>query len=146
MQVRNDGIPTLNSWEEAHTYWASIKPWRGRDDNERPLAKGYRHKDHLTIRTGIKEEIICRMYRTNVATYHKSGEIDIVGYESVSTGVVLDALLPRDVCVMCAIREPTIWINGFAWSLDNNEGYLMDRREATIKKGSDGWSLVSTLK
>jgi hypothetical protein len=68
-------LPCLRNWHIAEQHEQSIKPIRGRSLECKPI--GNRRHQHLTIRRGSDETIICRMYRTDVLTYHKSGWITV---------------------------------------------------------------------
>lgn len=72
----------------------SINPVRGRaDDNERPLAR--RGNNNLTIRM-VGENVVVRLYQTDVITYYPNGVIHLEPYASVLTNrVVREILWPR---------------------------------------------------
>lgn len=89
---RCDDIPYLYNWMDASAYEAQVKPIRGRSDCK-PLGK--RSKTHQTIRRGADDAVICRLYSTDVVTYHKDGRIDINfgGWASQTTMRFIGALL-----------------------------------------------------
>ena len=80
-------MPQLRSYEQALKHYESIKPIRG-SDNLRPICKtkNGRRKKHMQI---IKRDdaIACRLYNTDVLTFHKNGVVEYYsgGYISNST-------------------------------------------------------------
>jgi len=80
-------MPVLRSYEQALKHYESIKPIRG-SDNLRPICAttSGRRKKHMQI---IKRDdaIACRLYNTDVLTFHKNGVVEYYsgGYISNST-------------------------------------------------------------
>ncbi len=90
-------LPCLRNWHIAEQHEQSIKPIRGRSPECKPI--GNRRHQHLTIRRGSDESIICRMYRTDVLTYHKDGriEIDLGWWVTQTTLAFISSVLGRQV-------------------------------------------------
>lgn len=103
---RCDDLPYLYNWMDASAYEAQVKPIRGRP-NCKPLGK--RSKTHQTIRRDENDSVICRLYSTDVVTYHKDGRIDINfnGWASQTTMNFIFALLR--VCIRRAHNR--IWMH-----------------------------------
>ena len=80
-------MPQLRSYEQALKHYESIKPIRG-SNNLRPICAttNGRRKKHMQI---IKRDdaIACRLYDTDVLTFHKNGVVEYYsgGYISNST-------------------------------------------------------------
>lgn len=81
------------SYETALTRYNSIKPIRGRSDqNTRPLAN--RRNDNLTIRQlQDSGDIVVRLYYTDVITYHTDGTITLIPYGSALTNRLIWSVL-----------------------------------------------------
>lgn len=93
-------MPRLDSWIKALSRWEATKPWRGASDtNTRPLDRS-RAQTHKTIRR-VGDDIVCRLYRTDVVTYHKDDSITLSfdTWNSVSTGMFADYLTPGGLVV-----------------------------------------------
>jgi hypothetical protein len=91
-------IPVLNTYEKALAHYESIKPIRGKDWL-RPIINtpNGRRRQHMQIIKYRDETIACRLYDTNVLTYHPNGEIHFTngGYATNSTHQFATALLNR---------------------------------------------------
>ena len=75
---------TVSSYTAALSKWESIKPIRGRkDQNTRPLYR--RGDDTKTIRQLNNGSIAFRLHSTDVVTFNKDGTLDLEPYSSVST-------------------------------------------------------------
>lgn len=85
--------PPISDYDEAVKVYNNIKPVRGRDPNERPLAG--RGNWNLTIRTDNAESFIVKLYRTDVVTFTKDGHILLKPYGSRMTNDVVRELLWR---------------------------------------------------
>ena len=98
-------LPTLYNWMDATVTERDIKPIRGKPDCK-PLGK--RRNTHVTIRKGADESIVCRLYRTDVVTYHKDGRIEIVmdGWASQTTMSFIEEVLG----VRASIQHNHAWI------------------------------------
>jgi hypothetical protein len=74
-------------------------PIRGRSPECKPLGK--RRNTHVTIRKDADESIACRLYNTDVVTYHKDGRIDIRldGWASQSTIAFIEEVLNVRGCI-----------------------------------------------
>lgn len=86
------GTPQLGTWIKALSRWQATKPWRGGDENARPLDNS-RRKTHMTIRKLPDESIACRLYRTDVVVFHPDGTVTITPYASMSTSAFAQAVL-----------------------------------------------------
>lgn len=86
-------LPTLYNWMDATLKERDTKPIRGRSPECKPLGK--RRNTHVTIRKDADESIACRLYRTDVVTYHKDGRIEIRldGWASQSTIAFIEEVL-----------------------------------------------------
>lgn len=83
--------PSISNYAEAVEAYNNIKPVRGRDPNERPLAG--RTNWNLTIRTDSAESFIVKLYRTDVVTFTKDNHILLEPYGSRLTNDVVRELL-----------------------------------------------------
>jgi len=83
--------PAIGSYAEAVRVYDSIKPVRGRDPVIRPLA--LRSNWNLTIRTDGEDNLIVKLYHTDVVTYRKDGHIVLKPYGSQLTNSVAGDLL-----------------------------------------------------
>ena len=83
---------TVSSYNAALSKWESIKPIRGRkDQNTRPLYR--RTNDTTTIRKLNNGSIAFRLHSTDVVTFHVDGTMDLSPYASVSTCAFVRAIL-----------------------------------------------------
>lgn len=101
------GSPILYNWMDATAHEQSVKPIRGRSPECKPIGK--RTKTQATIRKLDNESIACRLYHTDVVTYHKDGtiEINLDGYATQSTIAFIEEILGVRAC----IRHNYAWIN-----------------------------------
>lgn len=67
-------VPQVRSYLSAVMLESKIKPIRGRDTSTKPLAG--RRQDQLTIRKDA-DNIVIRLYQTDIITFKPSGEIEI---------------------------------------------------------------------
>jgi hypothetical protein len=114
-------FPSLHNWMDAKAYHDSIKPVR--TNGVRPI--GNRRKKEANIREEA-DAIICRLYETDVVTYHKDGRIEVRldGWVSQSTSAFISAALEP-----VGVRHNRLWITATAsdtytggWlALDPNE-------------------------
>jgi hypothetical protein len=86
-------LPALHDWSDAALAERRITPIRGRTPECKPLGK--RRNTWVNIRKVDGEAIACRLYHTDVVTYHKDGRIDILleGWASQSTITFIEELL-----------------------------------------------------
>lgn len=118
-------LPCLRNWHIAEQHEKSIKPIRNRSPECKPI--GDRRHQHRTIRRGADESIICRMYRTDVLTYHKDGriEIDLGGWITQTTLGFISSVLGQRVVRRYGL--PWIYaravVNGGAGESNVIEGY-----------------------
>jgi hypothetical protein len=92
-------LPILYNWMDATLKERDTKPIRGRSPECKPLGK--RRNTHVTIRKDADESIVCRLYRTDVVTYHKDGRIEIRldGWASQSTIAFIEEVLNVRGCI-----------------------------------------------
>ena len=90
---------TLYNWMDATVAERDIKPIRGKPDCK-PLGK--RRNTHVAICKGDNEAIICRLYNTDVVTYHKDGRIVIRldGWASQTTIAFIEEVLGVRGCIL----------------------------------------------
>jgi hypothetical protein len=93
---------SLHNWMDAKAHHDSIKPIR--TDGVRPI--GNRRKKEANIREEA-DAIICRLYNTDVVTYHKDGRIEVRldGWMSQSTAAFISAALEPT-----GLRHNQMWI------------------------------------
>jgi hypothetical protein len=93
---------SLHNWMDAKAHHDSIKPIR--TDGVRPI--GNRRKKEADIREEA-DAIICRLYETDVVTYHKDGRIEVRldGWVSQSTAAFISAALEPT-----GLRHNQMWI------------------------------------
>jgi hypothetical protein len=93
---------SLHNWMDAKAHHDSIKPIR--TDGVRPI--GNRRKKEANIREEA-DAIICRLYNTDVVTYHKDGRIEVRldGWMSQSTAAFISAALEPT-----GVRHNQMWI------------------------------------
>ena len=108
--IHGNGIPTLNNYAEALHHWELAKPWRD-DLFSRPLTY-HRRKRHMSIRKGVGEVIICRLYETDLVTYHPDGAISLEVYKSMSTNTFLARLLPDSIRTQFSCPDASVvWVH-----------------------------------
>lgn len=86
----HDDLRTIGSYAAALSRWESVTPIRG--SNLRPL--GNRRKQHQEIIKRADNSIACKLYRTDVVTFHPDESVEVRTYNSRSTATFADALLP----------------------------------------------------
>ena len=126
-------LPTLRNYAEAVKWESQITPIRGRAENEQCKPLGNRRKTYASVR---KEEgkVICKLYHTDVLTYHEDGRIEIMmdGWASQTTMSFIESLLD----VRMVRRHNRIWIRSHAegnsrleWNaLHSTDSNLLTRR------------------
>ena len=102
---------TLGSHADAKYDWETTEPWRGRDANERPLDG--RRKGHMTIRIGNADQVICKLYRTDLVTYWPNGEIELVAYNTGSSNEFTNRLMPQGIRV--DFNKGMVILNTLGW-------------------------------
>jgi len=89
-------MPALRTYQDALEHYESIKPIRGKDWL-RPVINtpNGRRKQHMQIIKHRDNTIACRLYNTDVLTYHPNGEIHFTngGYTTNATHQFATALL-----------------------------------------------------
>ena len=73
--TNNRDVPRLLDYAEAVAHEASIKPIRNRSPEIKPI--GDRRNQHKIIRKNPDGSIACRLYRTDVVTFHPDGRIEV---------------------------------------------------------------------
>ena len=126
-------LPTLRNYAEAVKWESQIKPIRGRAEDKQCKPLGSRRKTYAAIR---KEEgkAVCKLYHTDVLTYHEDGRIEITmdGWASQTTMSFIESLLD----VRLVRRHNRIWIRSHAegnsrleWNaLHSTDANLLTRR------------------
>lgn len=97
--INTHDLPKIRDYAEAKRQWEKTEPWRGSTDehDERPLAG--RILRNKTIRLTNNGSIALRLHDTDVVIYHQDGSITLNAYESVSTDLFANCLLPNSVSV-----------------------------------------------
>lgn len=136
------------SYNDALNKWASIKPIRGRDDqNTRPLAR--RGNDNLTIRQDTNGDVVVRLYHTDIVRYIAAdgdgynNTIELTPYPSAMTNRVMWSLLGPHVNTHWADRYPYSapkHITEVGGRYYNTPGY------ALIQPDERGWHIVGGQK
>jgi hypothetical protein len=138
-------LPRIQSFEEAAAHEAAVVPIRGRSPECKPLGK--RTATHMQIIKG-SDEYICRLYNTDVVTYHVNGDVRICmdGWSSRTTMLFISELtgIPtykslKHVWVDCYVRDAGELTKG-TFRLDIN-GVNTFRRESV--GGSLVWVMTS---
>ena len=121
-------LPCLYNWMDAVATERDIKPIRGRSPECKPLGK--RRNTHVTIRKGDNEAIICRLYNTDVVTYHKDGRIVIQldGWSSQTTMAFIEEVLGVRGC----IRHNHAWIGATRQGSRQEGMYALHTHEDNI--------------
>lgn len=126
----NKDLPRLLDYAEAVAHEASIKPIRNRSPEIKPI--GDRRNQHKTIRKIWCGSIACRLYGTDVVTFHPDGRIEVCwgGYVTQTTWSFISELLGIDI----TLRHTRAWITA-----QHNNGnttttghYAMHPREPNI--------------
>ena len=139
-------LPNIDCYADAYKYWEKIKPWRGHDTNERPLAG--RNKKHMTIRIGRSDEVICQLHRTDVVTYWPDGRLELGCYSSVSTDMFARALTPSDITTMFNQEYPCVVVgsmgywNGSSWVRNVNQIVYPIGNTMFMRQIEDVWQSV----
>lgn len=91
--INTYGLPHFDSYEQAASWEAEVKPIRGRFPECKPI--GPRNKTHMTIRRAADGDILCRLHHTDVLTFHPDGSINLYlnGWNSNSTFAFVNAIL-----------------------------------------------------
>jgi hypothetical protein len=152
MTINGHGIPAIGSYEDALRVWEeNIKLAPRREQfrgNVRLLDK--RKGDTLKIVKYADDSIGCRYHDLDVVTYHPDGSVGVDGYESVSTNVVMRAVMPDGMepdmmnclgtLVHCRRGDPD---NYFHHSWDDAEVYFAD---GTYRRNDKGEWENTTIK
>ena len=86
---------SIRSFDEAERRYNKVKPIRGKELQDiRPM--GDRRKQHARIVKIDDDTYACRMYETNVMTYHRDGRVELTdgGWDTQTTRQFMHACLP----------------------------------------------------
>ncbi len=85
----------IKDFTEAEAKYASVTPIRGNNDNIRPIDN--RRAQHIRILKHDNDTYACRLYHTDVATFHRDGRIvySTGGWDTTSTANFMSACMPR---------------------------------------------------
>jgi hypothetical protein len=108
-------FPNINSYNEAKSEYHSIKPLRGHD-NLRPLCR--RSKDSKAFIRMAGDDVIIKLYRTDIITYKPDGAIHLNsgGYASTTTAQAISDMSPfacwtkRDTLIVARRDEDTRYL------------------------------------
>jgi hypothetical protein len=133
-------LPTLRNYAQAAKWEEAVTPIRGRTPECKPLGK--RKNTHANIRKE-EDKVICKLYHTDVLTYHKDGRIEVHmdGWASQTTMAFIESLLD----VRLVRRHNRIWMrshtegtSALAWNaMHSTDVNLLTRR-------ADGYVLLHT--
>lgn len=73
--LRNSGIPWIRSYTDAVNHYNDVTPIRGTGSNAGTRPLGSRNKPHFQIVKTSDTSIACRLYKTDVITFHEDGRI-----------------------------------------------------------------------
>lgn len=113
-KLNTGDIPSLSSHAEALNHWESIKPIRGRRDDERPI--GDRRKSHMQIGRNL-DTVLCVLYDTRVITFHPDDTITLCvpeEWRSNTTAQFIGAVLRNHVQAV-GIRDKDVVIKLKDW-------------------------------
>lgn len=137
-------MSVLHDYAAALDRWSRTKPWRnGTDGNERPL--GLRTAKHKTIRKLTDGSIACKLYSTDVVTYHPDDTITLHPYGSVSTDKFANAILPAGIRTSFNNAQSHITLRVFENNGWSNRLYRIYRAANTftvIRRGDSRMSWV----
>lgn len=145
---RTDKIPCLNTFEQARKHYMSVAPTRGWD--KAPGAPRFlaerTNKDKIIHMT--HDRVMCKLYRTDVVTYHSDGAITVQPYSSSTTNQFVQKLLGRHnhlTIDMTAAGGAIAWVHhnihgmrgykfgGYALRFrpDGDDGFVVDEAFST---------------
>lgn len=112
-QANFKDLPVLATYKDALGWESQVKPIRGRTPECKPIGK--RRNTWVNIRKE-NDTVICKLYNTDVITYHEDGRIvvNLGGWSSPTTMAFIEELL----YVRTRIAHNRVWI--FAGSNDNS--------------------------
>ncbi len=93
-QIDMSSIPQLDDHTQALRHYDKVVPIRG-SSNIRPI--GCRRKQHMRIHVLHDGSVACRLYSTDVVTYHPDDSITIRSWSSNSTNDFAYAILPSGI-------------------------------------------------
>jgi hypothetical protein len=129
--LRSDRFPFLLDYEAALRRHDSIKPKQGKNEGIRPLAE--RSRNSLNIRkVGEAEDLVIRLYGTDIITYRKNGEI-VVNFglwDSCTTRKTISAIAP---CTLHRRYNQT-------WLTAKNGSYPIARRHDVVLVRGAMWN------
>ena len=138
---------SVTSYTEAKAKYDSVKPIRGKNDDIRPL--GDRRAQHMRI-VKIDDTYACRLYSTDVATFHKDGRavFNTGGWDTTSTANFMTSCTPsgwwvskRNNHIQAYHRHTDKYYvvqNGFTINTNTNEvsGYAIPTKQVVNREQS----------
>lgn len=85
------GLPKLSNYVQARDFFEAAKTWRGDPEGAERKLDG--SKRHTGIRRLHDDSIACRLYHTDVITYHPDDTITVRPYESRTTDKFFNQLV-----------------------------------------------------
>ena len=130
-------LPTLKTYAEAAKWESQITPIRGRTEDKQCKPLGNRRKTYAAVR---KEEgkVVCKLYSTDVLTYHEDGRIEITmdGWASQTTMSFIESLLD----VRMVRRHNRIWIRSHTEGNSRLEWNALHSTDANLlTRKADGY-------
>jgi hypothetical protein len=105
--------PRLRNYKQALALYNEVKPIRGREGDVRPMGK--RSADHKTIRLNEDGSVACRLYSTDVVTFHEDKVVVYVGgHATKSTVDFLNDVLTVGFCRF----DNHIWMHATVGKVD----------------------------
>jgi hypothetical protein len=121
-------IPRLYNYMDALAHEAEIKPIRGRSPECKPI--GPRRATHMQIRKDPDESIVCRLYNTDVVTYHKNGVITLYleGFLSPTTMDFITYITGETV----GLRYGRAWVHATQKGMSEAGWYALHERDTNV--------------
>lgn len=125
------GIMPIRSYDEAKAHYESVEPIRGSGCNAGVRPLGYRRKPQFQI-IAKEGRVHCRLYRTDVITFHDHGAITFdASYKSDTTARFISDVLN----VRCSIfgHKMVLWLGENVYNVEglelrNEGGHLVPTR------------------
>lgn len=128
------GITSLTNYAAAKTKYETTKHIRGRDTEQRPL--GDRRRSHFQIRK-VGDDIACKLYETDVVTYHPDNTITLrvpEQWRTTTTATFIMDVLGR-YRAGAAIRDHDVVL----WLKGANAAYLRVGEATKLKVEDNGY-------
>lgn len=136
---RTDSIPRLTTYAQARARYDKApipRGWVKAEGGTRILAERTNKNKLIHTEPG---KVMCRLYSTDVVTYHEDNSVEITTWASRTTTEFADALLPYGLGVDMACQlGPVVWV-GNRHSPDLR-GYLVPDRIRLVPAG-DTWTV-----